>query len=318
MEEGDAFGWQLFHDQQRNLVYYLHNYTGEVRWPRPETVGFVMHGLKPLPAHVGVEARSDAAVVNPDIWSPYYPHVVMLPSGLMQVHPGPGSETQGATEMWCGYNRFPLASFGGNVGNGVHVRQYQTSEHGKSAFMSSGPRVLPPTWEESRSGSPFLPPYPVTILGHDDAEDKGQAPRFPLQRLDEHFHTPEISSPRRYKQLQSGELGRVQNSMEWSTTPSGSSTSSTNIPAPDRKQAAYPKAPNTEKKEHNRKGYLLRQARKMLKDGSSSSAAVIAAPKQRKTQEVPAAPKTTLDFSESKQDTFPTCGDFEPISPLHC
>ncbi|EGZ11935.1 hypothetical protein PHYSODRAFT_518148, partial [Phytophthora sojae] len=164
-DEDDAFGWQLYHDRQRNLLYYLHSYTGEVRWPRPETVGFVMHGLKPLPAHAAARVGTDPSVVNPDIWSPYYPHVVMLPSGLMQVHPGPGSESQGATEMWCGYNRFPLAT-------------------------------LPPTWEESPSGSPFLPPYPVAILGRDDAENKRQtAPRPPLGHIDEHFHTPATDPP---------------------------------------------------------------------------------------------------------------------------
>ncbi|KAG7380998.1 hypothetical protein PHYPSEUDO_006551 [Phytophthora pseudosyringae] len=314
-DEDDAFGWQLFHDRQRNLVYYLHSYTGEVRWPRPETVGFVMHGLKPLPVHAGADARTDTSIVNPDIWSPYYPHVVMLPSGLVQVHPGPDADAQGATEMWCGYNRFPLRGYGARPAE-------QHSAHGFSgaATMSSGPRVLPPTWEDSRSGSPFLPPYPVAVLDRDDAEDERRlAPRPPLQRLDERFQTPETDLPRSHQQLRSGELGRVQGSMDWSTTLCPTSTNVTTSTDRKQPQPAYPKgfpAPNTEKKEHNRKGYLLRQARKTMRESGSSSAPATAAPadtpvvpnKQHKVQAVPLAAKTRHELSrrklEDKQDNF--------------
>ncbi|KAG6610486.1 WW domain [Phytophthora cinnamomi] len=329
-DEDDAFGWQLYHDRQRNLVYYLHSYTGEVRWPRPETVGFVMHGLKPLPAHAAAGAGMDPSVVNPDIWSPYYPHVVMLPSGLMQVHPGPGSESQGATEMWCGYNRFPLANFGAVTGSGGFAEQHGAAGLSNPTMMPSGPRTLPPTWEESRSGSPFLPPYPVTILGRDSAEDKQQSVlRSPLRRLDEHFHTPEIDAPRSYQRLQSGEMGRVQASMDWSMLIHRNTSTGTPAPAPDRKQPAYPKgypAPNPEKKEHNRKGYLLRQARKMMRDSGSTATTTASAPstavaKQRRTQEVPSAAKSgpkTLIQAEKKQDIFTPYGDYEAISPLHC
>ncbi|KAG2936525.1 hypothetical protein PC116_g14451 [Phytophthora cactorum] len=306
--EDDAFGWQLFHDRQRNLVYYLHSYTGEVRWPRPETVGFVMHGLRPLPAQTGIDARTDAGMANPDIWSPYYPHVVMLPSGLVQVHPGPDSETQGATEMWCGYNRFPLRGYG------LFPEQHNTI---------GGPRMLPPTWEDSRSGSPFLPPYPVAVLGRDDTEDKRQvAPRPPLQHLDERFQTPEINLPRSQPSIQNGELGRIQRSMDWSTlsTPGTTTTAST-----DRKQTAYPKAspaPNTMKKEHNRKGYLLRQARKMMRDSGSNAtttppnSGTPASTKQHKISEMSA--RTRHELSSRDQDTLTDYEDFEPISPLHC
>ncbi|KAE8876248.1 hypothetical protein PF005_g4932 [Phytophthora fragariae] len=321
-DQDDTFGWQLFHDRQRNLLYYLHSYTGEVRWPRPETVGFVMHGLKPLPAHAGTGVGTDPSVVNPDIWSPYYPHVVMLPSGLMQMHPGPGSESQGATEMWCGYNRFPLTNVGGATDGRGFAEQPGAAGPGNPAIKSSGPRTLPPTWEESRSGSPFLPPYPVTILGRDDTENKRQtAPRPPLRRLDEHFHTPEIDVPRSYQQLQTGEMGRVQASMDWSMVTPRNTNTATTAPAPDRKQPAYPKgypAPNTEKKEHNRKGYLLRQARKMIRDSSSNAttATPTAVSKQRKAQEVPSAAKSR---QEEKQDHFtPYAGGYEAISPLQC
>jgi hypothetical protein len=228
-DEDDAFGWHLFHDRQRNLVYYLHSYTGEVRWPRPETVGFVMHGLKPLPAQAEAEA---ASVVNPDIWSPYYPHVVMLPSGLVQVHPGPGADARGATEMWCGYNRFPLRNVGGNADDGV-LTQQGTARPDRAANTSPGPRVLPPTWEESRSGSPFLPPYPVTVLGRDDKETKHPAerPRPPLRRLDEQFQTPEIEPSRSYRQL-----GRVQGSMDWSSFSRELPSNATSVPTIERKQ----------------------------------------------------------------------------------
>ncbi|OWZ15912.1 hypothetical protein PHMEG_00010370 [Phytophthora megakarya] len=184
------------------MIYYLHSYTGEVRWPRPETVGFIMHGLKPLPYNAGGHG-----MVNPDIWSPYYPHVVMLPSGLVQVHSSPRSDTQ---EMWCGYNRFPLANFRDNSGNGEHRAD-------GAGVLPSGPRMLPPTWEDSRGGSPFLPPYPVTILGRDDMDNPPVVSRAPPQRLYERFQTPEVDAPRSYRQLQNGEVGRVHGSMDWST-----------------------------------------------------------------------------------------------------
>ncbi|KAF4041587.1 hypothetical protein GN244_ATG06098 [Phytophthora infestans] len=326
-DEDDAFGWQLFHDRQRNLVYYLHSYTGEVRWPRPETVGFVMHGLKPLPAQTRIDARTDASVINSDIWSPYYPHVVMLPSGLVQVHPGPDSDVQNATEMWCGYNRFPL-----RLPKQTSSRDFRE------------PRILPPTWEKSRSGSPFLPPYPVAVLGRDTTEDKRQAaPRPPLQHLDERFQTPEINVSRSRAAIQNGEPGRVRGSMDWPVL----SPTMTATTAPDRKQsgaysllhvfyrnvltcilyaAVYPKgfpAPNTEKKEHNRKGYLLRQARKMMRDGGSTSTTTppdsdtSASTKQRKVQEMTAKARHDLS-SRDKLDPLTDNGDFDTITPLHC
>ncbi|KAL3662698.1 hypothetical protein V7S43_012106 [Phytophthora oleae] len=316
-DEDEAFGWQLFYDRQRNLVYYLHSYTGEVRWPRPETVGFVMHGLKPLPAQTvdSIDARTDTGIVNPDIWSPYYPHVVMLPSGLVQVHPGPDSGAQGATEMWCGYNRFPLRGYGG------YPERYNAQD------PATMPRMLPPTWEDSRSGSPFLPPYPVAVLGHNETEEKRPAAPQPPLHLEEQFQTPVVDTPRSFRQLQSGELGRVQGSMDWSA----STNTATSIPATDRKQPAFPKgfpAPKTEKKEHNRKGYLLRQARKVMRDGSSSSTPAASTPnaatstKQRKTSEVPPAAKGRLSFStrqpDNKQSDFDTYNDYDRISLLHC
>lgn len=136
--EADTFGWDIYHDQRRNLVYYLHSYTGEVRWIHPSKAGFVMDGLKPLPVE-----REDAHAQ----WSPYYPHVVMLPSGLTQVHPGY------SVLPLCGYNRFPLPC--------------DIDARGAQRYAQAAPeyRILPPTWEQSQHGSPFLPPYPVAILG---------------------------------------------------------------------------------------------------------------------------------------------------------
>lgn len=126
----EEFGWQLVHDRLRNLVFYLHSYTGEVRWLPPRKVGFVMRGLHPLPA------ASDGG----DDWSPYFPHVVATPSGLMPVH----VDESDATHQSCGpFNRFPL------VGLGV---------------TASGQRLLPPTWEDFGASPPFLPPYPVAVL----------------------------------------------------------------------------------------------------------------------------------------------------------
>ncbi|KAG1688255.1 hypothetical protein DVH05_003902 [Phytophthora capsici] len=298
-DEDESFGWRLFYDRQRNLVYYLHSYTGEVRWPRPETVGFVMHGLKPLPAQSvdTIDPRTDTGLVNPDIWSPYYPHVVMLPSGLVQVHPGPDSGAQGATEMWCGYNRFPLRGYG--------EEQYNTHR----STMPSGPRMLPPTWEDSRSGSPFLPPYPVAVLGH-ETEGKRPVSQPPFE-IEEQFQTPVVDTPRSYRQLQCGELRRVQSSTDWPVSINTATST-------DRKQPA----PSKEKKEHNRKGYLLRQARKLMRDGSSSTSATPIPPtstKQRKTSEVPPA-KAQLNFStrepNDQQRDLITYSD--RVSPPHC
>ncbi|RLN93563.1 hypothetical protein BBJ28_00001714, partial [Nothophytophthora sp. Chile5] len=231
-DAGNSFGWQLFHDRQRNLVYYLHSYTGEVRWPRPETVGFVMHGLKPLPMHAGVDATPTMSTVNPDIWSPYYPHVVMLPSGLMQVHPGPGSDAQGSTETWCGYNRFPLAHFGTFVGGGSPgVYAHTGVTNGSVAITPAGPRRLPPTWEASPSGSPFLPPYPVAVLGEEDSEEKQQplVAMTPLRPLDERFQTPEIETDRDTRQYQDDQLKRVQGAFDWSAVARSSKKSAKQV-----------------------------------------------------------------------------------------
>ncbi|TDH71768.1 hypothetical protein CCR75_003861 [Bremia lactucae] len=302
----EVFGWQLFHDRQRNLVYYLHSYTGEVRWPRPETVGFVMHGLKPLPFQAGVDIERDASAINPDIWSPYYPHVVMLPSGLMQVHPGPISESQGVAERWCGYNRFPLWN------HGPQAEQYNMRRLGLS-------RLLPPTWEDSSGGLPFLPPHPVAVLGHDDMENKHLvAPVPPLHAFDQ-FQTPEAYSPHFHYQAQNFALGEVQSFMNRSTHSQYPSTIINS--ATEGKQPGYPKgmpAPNLHKKEHNRKGYLLRQARKMMRDNSSSSttaAETSFAPASRKQRTTRSRSSTTrksyeLDNSKRKeQQATPTMGD---------
>lgn len=140
-DEAETFGWDVYHDQQRNLVYYLHNYTGEVRWIHPSKTGFVMDGFKPLPVDQG-----DAIAQ----WSPYYPHVVMLPSGLMHVHPALNPDY---SVPLCGYNRFPLPR---------HVDAKDVQQFG---LPPPEYRILPPTWEQSQHGSPFLPPYPVAILG---------------------------------------------------------------------------------------------------------------------------------------------------------
>ncbi|KAG7397422.1 hypothetical protein PHYBOEH_000776 [Phytophthora boehmeriae] len=303
-----AFGWQLFHDKQRNLVYYLHNYTGEVRWPRPETVGFVMHGLKPLPACTDVGATTDSSVVNPDIWNPYYPHVVMLPSGLVQVHPGAGSDVRGATEIWCGYNRFPLAHFGTIADRGVCTGVSGTVEKRNGETIAPGTRMLPPTWEESRSGSPFLPPYPVAILGRGAKEE--QEASAPLQNLNEQFHTPEVEAPRTYSQYQRGEikLERMQTSMSWPMLSRESTINSSTPPFATTggstcKQSDYPQppvAPRNERKEHNRKGYLLRQARRMMRYNTNSTGAES---KQLEPQEAPTG-KTRHELSRGKQNDF--------------
>ncbi|CEG37287.1 WW domain [Plasmopara halstedii] len=266
----DVFGWQLFHDRRHNLVYYLHSYTGEVRWPRPETVGFVMHGLKPLPAQA-IDTRCDTNVVNPDIWSPYYPHVVMLPSGLVQVHPGSESNP----ELRCGYNRFPLK------GSSVSL------DHNTQRV-----RMLPPTWETSRNELPFLPPYPVAILGQNDKENKS---RFASTACVQRPH--ETTYSRSYLSLQTGEFGQVLRPMDWSSTLRFSSTIT---PFTVRKQSAYLlKGPSSimKKKEHNRKGYLLRLARKQMRDNNSdlvasasnSSATILT--RQRWIPRIPTSPR---------------------------
>ncbi|CAI5725237.1 unnamed protein product [Hyaloperonospora brassicae] len=264
--DASFFGWQLFHDRQRNLVYYLHTYTGEVRWPRPETVGFVMHGLKPLPA-TALEDNDDAraqtmecsssSFVNPDIWSPYYPHVVMLPSGLVQVHPSPDSA---ASEMWCGYNRFPLAAATAKASRAFPALDEEKGFR-EPVRMTCEPRLLPPTWEEASTGLPFLPPYPVAILEREGKEDRPHVATGSCQL--EKCHTPELDISRGPPLLYKSEEDRRGTHC---TERSTNTKPKTSIPMP--KQLAFPKegpAPSIEKKEHNRKGYLLRQARKMVR-----------------------------------------------------
>ena len=217
-EEDNTFGWQLFHDRQRNLIYYLHSYTGEVRWPRPETVGFVMHGLKPIPASAGLDARTDS-IDNPDIWNPFYPHVVMLPSGLVQVHPGPDN---GTAEMWCGYNRFPLPR---SVVDDVHSEQHRTKKIDQETSLgSTTPRILPPTWEESHCGSPFLPPYPVAILQRD-----ATAPS-PLHPPPEQFLTRGSDDLHKYSHCPNGALERLHGSMDWTRITRLSATKESFVP----------------------------------------------------------------------------------------
>ncbi|CAH0485265.1 unnamed protein product [Peronospora farinosa] len=311
--EDDTFGWQLFHDRQRNLIYYLHNYTGEVRWPRPETVGFVMHGLKPLPASASINTRTDS-IVNPDIWSPFYPHVVMLPSGLVRVHPGPDSKTKGITEMWCGYNRFPLTSV---IVDGALSEQHRTNKIDRMAMLeSTEPRILPPTWEELRSGSPFLSPYPVAILKSDDTEDKPKAAPSLLHRLDERFHTPVVDGLHSFSH---GDLGRVHGSMDWTT---GTSYKTTKESCVFKQQPACSKGvsvPNTERKEHNRKGYLLRQARKMMRENGANTTvatSISRMSKQRKDQETTA---TKLERPlNSDQKNGINDGDCDTLLSSHC
>lgn len=143
----------------------------------PEQVGFVMEGVRPLPVDTKTAStvNSQPAQANncyPSCassrtqqqgdWSPYYPQVVMLPSGLMQVQ-------QPATPGWypqlCNYNRFPVVW---SFGSGVIARGEGRSELVQSTLQRSpGRRILPPTWETSvNSCSPFLPPYPVAVLAH--------------------------------------------------------------------------------------------------------------------------------------------------------
>uniref|UniRef100_A0AAV1UPL0 WW domain-containing protein n=1 Tax=Peronospora matthiolae TaxID=2874970 RepID=A0AAV1UPL0_9STRA len=310
-----SFGWQLFHDRQRNLIYYLHTYTGEVRWPRPETVGFVMHGLKPLPAAATMDTEAGdkmdktdtSSLVNPDIWSPYYPHVVMLPSGLVQVHPSPAGSD--ATEMWCGYNRFPLTA------NAKATRAFPELLHSSkgycaSAMMTCKPRLLPPTWEDSSTGPPFLPPYPVTILEREANMEEDKRPAAAGCDQFETFHTPEIEIPCSTPSLQTSECeGREESSMDSLTS---SKTKTSIAPA---KQLAFPKelpAPNPEKKEHNRKGYLLRQARKMIRGSGGTAAAVASASaiRPRKNQEMVSAittrPEVAVRTMEEVQDNGST------------
>lgn len=133
------------HDRQHNLVFYLHSHTGEVRWLPPRQAGFVMHGMRPLPVSANCQ--------EPEDWSPYFPHVVVTPSGLLPVHdfPEQDSGAEKSTSYWeeaadrpiGPFNRFPLRGLG---------------------VTASGQRILPPTWEDYRDAPPFLPPYPVVVL----------------------------------------------------------------------------------------------------------------------------------------------------------
>lgn len=208
--------------------------------------------------------------------------------GLVQVHPGPSSKTQGATEMWCGYNRFLLTN---SKASQVLPEEHRTKEIGRVTIPA---RMLPPTWEESSNGSPFLPPYPVAILKSEDVEDKHKAaPRLALCKLDEHFQTPAVDVPHSSSYLKTSDPERYYSPIEG---PKDASTSqkTTRVSVPKQLLGKHNLqrrflllmnhvtfsftvactkgflAPNTEKKEHNRKGYLLRQARKMMRENGAT------------------------------------------------
>jgi hypothetical protein len=157
-QEEEVFGWQLVHDRPRNLVFYLHSYTGEVRWLPPQKVGFVMRGMHALPA------SSDAG----DDWSPYFPHVVATPSGLMPVHV---DECEAMHQSSGPFNRFPL------VGLGV---------------TTSGERLLPPTWEDFGASPPFLPPYPVAVLPSTSPASLESKDTSPLPTMMPSIHDPSV------------------------------------------------------------------------------------------------------------------------------
>lgn len=155
----DEFGWRLHYDDKRNLAFYLHGFTGEVRWIDPEKIGFAMEGSRPI-ANAGNSptATAQARRCGLENWSPCFPHVVMMPSGLIEVHSAIHSPAL------CGYNRFPIVW---NVMPGVVARTgVQDALLQRTLKQRPGRRVLPPTWETSvHDCSPFLPPYPVAILG---------------------------------------------------------------------------------------------------------------------------------------------------------
>lgn len=319
IETEPTFGWQVVHDSQRNLIYYLHTFTGEIRWPRPETVGFIMHGLKPLPA----SSRTDRAQL--DTWSPYYPHVVLLPSGLVPVHPDFGCETRRSNEtrtMSCSYNRFPL----------IPARYLKDEEKKKTLHQVSAlQQRLPPTWEASRSGSPFLPPYPVAILPRtqldEDDTDKERRRYYvdvgpPCDDFHERFHTPELEIVHPLtRDGQDGKGGRVQHgAMDWKVITS--SKPGINDVQLGPKQLGKHQLPHVPlhkdtpastkgllvptmmKKEHNRKGYLLRQARKLVRQSSNAKAVAVTSvgsTTKRKGQETSSSSRTRFQRAVKNQ-----------------
>ncbi|DAZ96630.1 TPA: hypothetical protein N0F65_005809 [Lagenidium giganteum] len=140
----DAFGWQQHYDSRTNLAFMMHSYTGEVRWMHPKDAGFVMDGRHPLPA----SASDDQA------WNPFFPHVVMVPSGLIQLYP----DSTEQVPMLCRHNRFPV----------TRPREMMEAD---DAIHKLSRRVLPPTWEKSNNGSPFVPPFPLAVLTQADQVD---------------------------------------------------------------------------------------------------------------------------------------------------
>ncbi|TYZ67752.1 hypothetical protein PybrP1_012996 [[Pythium] brassicae (nom. inval.)] len=186
LEDGE-FGWRACYDSKRNLAFEFHTYTGEVRWLPPQRVGFVVEGTR-LPAETkGAGERDDAQPAHacgvppaygfPDAalecWSPYYPRMVMMPSGLMELqqqHAG----IEGGSPQRCDYNRFPVAW---DFGAGVVAREEEDAVQVKSTLEKSpGRRILPPTWESAvEDHSPFLETHPVAVLaGVDSAGSAGE------------------------------------------------------------------------------------------------------------------------------------------------
>lgn len=191
-EDGD-FGWRACYDTKRNLAFEFHTYTGEVRWLPPQSVGFVVEGTRPLPVETkATSERDDAQLAQssgappayefpgaaPECWSPYYPRMVMVPSGLLELQQQEHHQQAGIDHgdpQLCAYNRFPVAW---DFGAGVVARVEEDVGRVKSTLVRSpGRRVLPPTWESAiQDHSPFLEMHPVAVLASVESVDDANEP----------------------------------------------------------------------------------------------------------------------------------------------
>lgn len=205
-QNGDEFfGWRTHYDAQRNLAFEFHTYTGEVRWLPPERVGFVMEGTRPLPAETsaasddcGSQSALHATAPPPvygsvgsaqENWSPFYPRMVMVPSGLVELqHQQP--EISHWDPQLCSYNRFPVTL---SFGAGVIARAEQDTALVQSTLQKSpGRRILPPTWEHSvRDRSPFLATHPVAMLARNS-----EHPEDPRDAQETAFEDKPVAPPR--------------------------------------------------------------------------------------------------------------------------
>ncbi|TMW67178.1 hypothetical protein Poli38472_012294 [Pythium oligandrum] len=242
--ETRTFGWELHYDADHEVEYFVHSYTGEVRWPESRRTEGVM-----LREHVAYETSQE--------WGPYRHQAVWLPSGPTATPSAARFPVFAA--MSSGLHPVQLNFSGWNI-----LQESSVAPNARLEMMTQGHRILPPTWEPMHNGSPFLSRYPVFVS---KAADYGAQYE---DKENEHVNVLTTRSPPTMHNSAHG--SSIATASSWrSLFPVG--LPSENQQSPQRPRPAVGPAPTyaasaptyAKKKEHNRRGYSLRLQRKQLK-----------------------------------------------------